>query len=257
MSILYEAIQRKHELKEIWTKSITKSCPSGNPYHHDKFKNYRKALTKIISKAKKDHLSKKFSDCKDDRKKTWGIINDLRGKSKKTLKPSFIIGKERITNRRVIANAFNKYFTSIATKLNENIISEVSLNQHALPSFRQYMNPSNPISIAMFDCDSEEIKKIITELQNGKSSDIPVKVIKRSSNLISPILAKYYNILMDEGIFPDVCKTAKVTPIYKKDDAELLENYRPISTLPIFGKIFEKIIYTRLYSFFYITEHPI
>ena len=37
--------------------------------------------------------------------------------------------------------------------------------------------------------------------------------------------------------------------IYKKDDEQLLENYRPVSTLPIFGKIFEKIIYVRLYSF--------
>ena len=51
-------------------------------------------------------------------------------------------------------------------------------------------------------------------------------------------------------MFPDDLKTGKITPIYKKDNAELLENYRPISTLPIFGKLFEKIIYSRLYSFF-------
>ena len=51
------------------------------------------------------------------------------------------------------------------------------------------------------------------------------------------------------GIFPDNLKTGKITPIYKKGDSELLENYRPISILPIFGKIFEKVIYTRLYSF--------
>merc|ERR1711860_136385 len=42
----------------------------------------------------------------------------------------------------------------------------------------------------------------------------------------------------------------KTSPIFKKGNSELLENYRPISTLPIFGKIFEKVIYTRLYSFF-------
>ena len=54
---------------------------------------------------------------------------------------------------------------------------------------------------------------------------------------------------MKAGMFPDVSKTGRVTPIYKKDNAELLENYRPISTLPIFGKIFEKVIYSRFYSF--------
>ena len=54
---------------------------------------------------------------------------------------------------------------------------------------------------------------------------------------------------MTDGIFPSCLKTGKITPIYKKDDEQLLENYRPVSTLPIFGKIFEKMIYVRLYSF--------
>ena len=48
---------------------------------------------------------------------------------------------------------------------------------------------------------------------------------------------------MTRGTFPDKLKIGKITPIYKKDDKELFENYRPVSTLPIFGKIFEKVIY--------------
>ena len=55
---------------------------------------------------------------------------------------------------------------------------------------------------------------------------------------------------MAEGTFPSILKIGKITPIFKKDDEQLLENYRPISTLPIFGKIFEKLIYSRLYGFF-------
>ena len=51
------------------------------------------------------------------------------------------------------------------------------------------------------------------------------------------------------GIFPDTLKTGLVSPIYKKGDPQLLDNYRPISTLPIFSKIFEKFIYTRIYDF--------
>ena len=51
------------------------------------------------------------------------------------------------------------------------------------------------------------------------------------------------------GIFPDPLKIGKITPIFKKGDDSSFENYRPVSTLPIFGKIFEKIIYERLYSF--------
>ena len=58
-----------------------------------------------------------------------------------------------------------------------------------------------------------------------------------------------FNYLMKIGKFPDELKVGKITPIYKKGDKELLENYRPVSTLPIFGKIFEKIIYERIYNF--------
>ena len=58
-----------------------------------------------------------------------------------------------------------------------------------------------------------------------------------------------YNQCIDTGTFPDELKIGKISPIYKKDNEELLENYRPVSRLAIFGKIFEKIIYSRLYSF--------
>ena len=55
---------------------------------------------------------------------------------------------------------------------------------------------------------------------------------------------------MHNGIFPEELKVGNISPIYKKDNEQLIENYRPVSTLPIFGKILEKVIYARLYSFF-------
>ena len=53
------------------------------------------------------------------------------------------------------------------------------------------------------------------------------------------IIILFYFIFYD-GIFPNELKVGKISPIYKKDKEELLENYRPVSTLPIFAKIFEK-----------------
>ena len=101
----------------------------------------------------------------------------------------------------------------------------------------------------MRNCTIPEIKKIISELSSSKASDIPIRVLKACSDIISPLLTKFYNIFMQKAIFPNMLKVAQVTPIYKKGDSQLLENYRPVSMLPIFGKLFEKIIYSRLYSF--------
>ena len=79
-------------------------------------------------------------------------------------------------------------------------------------------------------------------MENGKASDVPIKIVKRSSHIVSPILRKYFNILMLKGEFPDIFKVGKISPIYKKGDEEKFENYRPVSTLPLFVKIFEKVI---------------
>ena len=163
------------------------------------------------------------------------------------MRPSFIINNERIIERRIIADEFNKYFVSLAPNMNKSLSPD---KNDDILNFKTFMPGSNPNSIFLYDCSAEEISKIISELENGKSSDIPVKIIKKCNKFISPILAQHFNYLIKIGKFPDDLKTGKITPIYKKDNAELLENYRPISTLPIFGKLFEKIIYSRLYSFF-------
>ena len=55
------------------------------------------------------------------------------------------------------------------------------------------------------------------------------------------------NLSFKTGIFPDLCKLAKIMPIFKKDDPMLCINYRPISLLSIYSKIFEKLIYSRMY----------
>ena len=111
------------------------------------------------------------------------------------------------------------------------------------------MPKSNPNSIFLSDCTEEEIHEIITGLNNWKSSDFPIKIIKKLSHVLSPVLASQFNMLMAKGCFPASLKLGKITPIYKKGNEELLENYRPVSTLPIFGKIFEKVLYSRLYNF--------
>ena len=246
---IIESINRKYELKAEWTKTITKANPDGNTNLYTNFSSYRKTLKHVINQAKQSYKCSQFQECREDPKKTWKLINELRGINKKQIKPPFLIDNEKIVDRRAIANAFNKYFVSIASELNSDL-DGINLNQSHFKSFTEFLMPANMNSIFLEECSGHEINEIIAEFQNGKSSDIPIRVIKKSSHIIANPLAKILNTQMSLGSFPEELKVGKVTPVYKKGNIDLLENYRPISTLPIFGKIFEKIIYTRLYNFF-------
>lgn len=65
----------------------------------------------------------------------------------------------------------------------------------------------------------------------------------------------HITVYVTVGIFPDKLKLAKVVPIYKSDNKHFLENYRPISILSVFSKIFEKLMYNHLLEF--LDEHNI
>ena len=115
-----------------------------------------------------------------------------------------------------------------------------------MSDFTQYLNMAEKGSIFLEDTTPDEVLDIIKEFDNNnKSSDIPIVVIKHCA----PTLSKLYNNCMSRGTFPDELKLGVITPIHKKGPKDDVGNYRPISTFPIFGKIFEKILYSRIYSF--------
>ena len=247
------AIEKKHEMKDDWNKSVKKLLketgqPGGDPKLKIDFDNYRRVLKAVINTAKNMYNCNRIAETKNDRKKTWQVINELRGKIKISAKPSIVIDNKKILDRRVICNEFNKYFNSIASVLNDTIIGS-NFSGSEFASFEAFMRPANKNSIFLDDCSTNELLEIISQLDNNKSSDIPIHIIKKAAHIICPYLSVYFNTCMAKGIFPDILKVGKVTPIFKKGNVEEVGNYRPVSTLPIFGKIFEKVIYSRIYKF--------
>lgn len=83
----------------------------------------------------------------------------------------------------------------------------------------------------------------------------PIFVIKRSIDVISDPLLSLINLSLSSGTFPDKLKIAKITPILKTGDTCLVQNYRPISVLPAFSKIFERVVYNGIFKF--ITDNNI
>ena len=73
-----------------------------------------------------------------------------------------------------------------------------------------------------------------------------IKICDKS--LTKPLIVLFKNS-MKSSYYPDISKRSNIIPVHKKNDKQLVNNYRPISLLPIFGKIFEKIIFNRIYNF--------
>ena len=190
------SIAKKDYLYNQWRQSIKKlKCKEGDPLLYAKYKEYRKSLKCIINNAKKMHKLKKFEKVQGNSRETWKIINEIRGKSKNKIKPSFMINGHLVEERRAIAEGFNKYFTSIASKLNS---CDTGLPILPLPNYTDYLKSSEESSIYLDECTPEEINEIIKELSPNKASDIPIKILKSISNITSPILTKFFNTCLLE-----------------------------------------------------------
>ena len=101
-----------------------------------------------------------------------------------------------------------------------------------------------------------ELKDAFFSLQTNTSpghDEISFDVIKSCFGSLSKPLLHIFRLSLEEGIFPDDLKTAKVTPIFMAGDENDFGNYGPISVLSCFSKILEKIMYKRLFN--HLSEH--
>ena len=97
-----------------------------------------------------------------------------------------------------------------------------------------------------------EVKRVITELKSKHScglDGISTRILKLCPDNIALILAHIFNLSLSEGVFLKAFKQAKVIPVFKKGSTYDVNNYRPISLLPVMSKVLEKLVYTRLVSF--------
>ena len=98
----------------------------------------------------------------------------------------------------------------------------------------------------------KEVTSIICRLKSKKAArknDVDTKFSQNSNLITSPIICDFLNSCVEQGSFPDALKVPEV-PVFKKGDSNQATNYRPISLLSQFSKILEKLVFTRLYSFF-------
>ena len=202
------------------------------------YKSYNNRVNALVRKCKRDYYRNIFANFKNNTRKLWKTINNLtKPPSPKQNFNSIIADNKIITKANDISNAFNKFFTSIATKLE----SALPTPQNDPIDYLQGEFPNNMIKPRISYID---IFREIKTLKN-KSCDIndfSAQIIKDNAQNLAFPLAFIYNQSLDQSSFPNRLKAARVTPLYKKGAKTDMNNYRPISILNIFSKIFEKIM---------------
>jgi exonuclease III len=238
---------RDYTYKKLMSTKTT-SNTYGDLSH--KLKEQNKILKKSIRHAKNDYFKREFTKYSNDIKKTWETVNDVMNKAKQNKEfPNYFNHKNnKLTDPTDIAKHFNDFFINIGPELANSIDTA---NKRP---FLDYLKNNNINSQFSFKTVSEsDVSKIIKNLKNKKSmghdniSSILLKI--GSEFLISPI-TKTINQSLTNGHFPNKLKIAKVIPIFKKDDPHLFNNYRPISLLSVVSKVFERVVFIQLVSYF-------
>ena len=151
------------------------------------------------------------------------------------------------TDKLLIANTFNEYFTNIGPSLASSIITT------GLDSHKHYLTNKTKNIFKFQNISEKEISETISSLKTKNSSGfdgISTKLLKVIKTEITKPLTCLINQCLKTGTFPDNLKLAKVIPLHKKDDKTIITNYRPISLLPSISKIIEKVAYKQISKYF-------
>lgn len=233
-----KSAKTKENLYKIWTKNKT-------PFNENKYKTYKAAYVKVIKKAKENYYKNILENDKTN-KTLWKEVRKCNGKNNRDnsidkIKTNNIV----YSDNKDIANALNLHFSTIGEKM--GVAHQINGD-----SFHKFLPDRTNQSINLIKTTNVQIQKIIEKLHNKTSAgedNISQKLVKSVKHIIIPTLVKLINASIIEKKYPDCLKTAKVIPIFKAGSTSDSNNYRPISLLSTFNKIFEKKIQADLVKF--------
>ena len=220
-----------------------------SPNYSENYHIYVTNLRKIIKSAQTNFYKEIFDSKTMSAKTLWKHLNNLINTKRKT-------GPSRID--KILYNG-SVYFESkdIATKMNDHFCTIGPKLKQKLPeceenSYKKFLLPNIMNSFYLNDVLFEEVYKEIEKLNPRKSTGpdgIGIKIVKLCPEIFAYNLTKVYNKSISEGIYPDELKTARVLALYKKGSKSDPNNYRPISILSCFNKIFERLVCKQLLSY--------
>lgn len=217
--------------KEQYYKKYKKSK---NELYNELFKSIRTLIKKQIANSYKTYINKVETNIQNDPSSFWSYIQSKKGFSRIPGRMSY--NGAEYQRPEEIVNVFAKFFKSVyieSVPVN-NEIDEFSFNH-----------------VELERVDEQDITKAVKKLKNKMTAgvdNVPSFFIKDCCGALTAPLLRIFNKIIETRTFPDLWKVSKVVPVLKKGDSTNVANYRPISILCNFVKIFEMIIYSKVYN---------
>ena len=120
-------------------------------------------------------------------------------------------------------------------------------------TFKKYMTCRMPNSFVCNDVTLSELSHVMSLIKLSKSpgpDNFSSYIMNISKECILEPLVHIFNLSFSTGVFPSDLKSSLVIPLYKKGRMDCMSNYRPIALSSVFSKLIEKLMFTRLISFF-------
>ena len=150
-----------------------------------------------------------------------------------------LINNEFISNFRTKANYFNRFFNQQHTAISSDssILSPVNLATNE--------------TLTKINFDEWLISKLILALNPNKAhghDGLSIRMLQMGSDSIFKPLSIIFLNCLKAGYFSTAWKKANIVPVHKKGNKQILNNYQPVSLLPICNKLFEKIIFDTIFQ---------
>lgn len=210
------------------------------------FTQYRNNLKVIILKRKHDYYKSKIHNCGTNLKKMYKVVNEATDSNNQTKDTNLDItcNNVKFDDKKDMANFCNDFFVSVGYNMFQKI---------KVPPAHVKAGDLSPYSMFLRPTSRNEIIKHISSLKNScapGADQVTSKVAKLLHIHIATPLAHIINLIFRTAKVPKPFKVAIVKPIHKSGDKTDVSNYRPISIINTFAKIFEKCLKDRLVDFF-------
>ena len=240
---LEDAIARRDNAYHDFVKKPSET----NCQIYDRLKKFCKLH---VDRAKKKYYNKFFVQHKENSKKQWQMINGLLNRNSAKTGPIKLSDDDgnMISTPSAVAEKFNDYFSNIAPKIKAEISSRTTFDPGGTSGSMR--NPSTN-SIYIKPVSATEVQGVINLFKNKATLDTKIEPLKIAGSCenFTTVLAKIISSSFDQGKFPQELKTSKVVPIHKGGTKNDVSNYRPISLLASFSKVYEKLMHNRVINF--------